>query len=509
MKTVAKIPGVNESHVEAHLPLSKLRGRTVSGGLIAATSQSIQFALNLLSVAVLARLLTPRDFGLVAMVLTFAGFLRIFKDMGLSTATVQRDTITHAQVSNLFWINVGVGGLMSAIMAAGAPVFAWFYREPRITNITLALSGTFFLSSISVQHLALLARQLRFKGIALTEVTSLTVGVLVGIGMAWLKFGPWSLVGVQLTVPLVSVFMSWSVCRWRPQLPASRTGVRPMVTFGANMTASSFMGSIARGGDGLLVGRFYGPDALGFYSRGSALLQRPLEQFMAPMNSVFVPVLSRLQSHPERYRRTFLQVYEAITLSSFLITALFLPLSRPLTLFVLGGKWEKAASVFACFALGTLFYPPATAATWLFASQGRGKALMYASFILSSVTIGSFVAGLQFGPVGVALAFSVSGIFLIMPIIYFVAGREGPVGTKDLWVSFLSHLPVWGVVTAVTWLVSSLVLLRTPLIQLLVCGPVGLITGALFISFYAPARTTAVNFIAAVLEWRSSGNTSL
>ena len=116
---------------------------------------------------VMARLLIPKDFGLFAMVTTVMGFLRIFQDAGLSMATVQRQEITHAQVSNLFWVNVGVGGVATLLVAASAPAVAWFYREPRLVSITLVLSVTFVLTSSAVQHVALLNRQMRFGALRL------------------------------------------------------------------------------------------------------------------------------------------------------------------------------------------------------------------------------------------------------------------------------------------------------------------------------------------------------
>ena len=185
----------NERHfVTAHL-LTDLRRRTVSSGFVTAVAQGVQFALTLVSTVILARLLTPRDFGLVAMSWTIIGFSQVFKEAGLSTATVQREGITHAQVSNLFWINVVLSGLISLLVAAAAPAVAWFYREPLLVEVTLALSITILLAGLAVQHMALLNRQMRFKAIALIQVGSVLAGVLVGVGMAWLNYGYWSLVG--------------------------------------------------------------------------------------------------------------------------------------------------------------------------------------------------------------------------------------------------------------------------------------------------------------------------
>src|SRR3984893_14699341 len=190
----------HQEHFRTDHLLANLKGHTISSGAVTMSSQGAKFLLSLVSTMILARLLTPRDFGLVAMVITVTSFLRVFKDAGLSIATVQRERITHAQVSNLFWINVAVSALCTVIVAASAPVIAWFYHNPRLIGITLLLSVTFLISGSTVQHQALLKRQMRFKALALIEVSSMGVGVLVGVVMALCGYSYWSLVGSSLSM---------------------------------------------------------------------------------------------------------------------------------------------------------------------------------------------------------------------------------------------------------------------------------------------------------------------
>jgi O-antigen/teichoic acid export membrane protein len=485
--------------------LTNLKGRTVSSGFVTGGAQLAQFGLNLVSIAILARLLTPGDFGLVAMVTTIMGFLRIFNDAGLSTATVQREGITHAQVSNLFWTNVALGGLVSVALAACAPAVAWFYREPRLVGVTLALAITFLLTSSAVQHLALLKRQMHFKRMAVIQVSSMAAGVLVGIGMAWLNFGYWSLVGMQLSTPTVSFLLTWWLSRWRPQWPTRHSGTRSLLNFGANLSASSFLWCLARGSDGLLLGRFYGSVPLGLYSRAAALVSRPVEQFMSPLEAVFLPTLSRLQAHPERYRRVVLEVYEVIAITSFPLSALLLPLSHPFTRVLLGQKWESAAPIFAAFTLVALYTPIAGITGWLLTSQCRGRDFLLQSIIGSSVTVLAFLVGLPFGPAGVALSYSLSSLLILLPVLYYIAGRQGPVTTMDLWSRFFKHLPLWCVVCGATFSLYRLVPNFSPLLQLLVCGSGGLLVGAIFISVYPPARRTMLHLFSVLRDWREAG----
>jgi PST family polysaccharide transporter len=329
-------------------------------------------------------------------------------------------------------------------------------------------------------------------------------GILAGIVMALLKFGYWSLVGIQITTPLIAFLLTWTVSTWRPQLPTRRSGTRSLLNYGANLTASSFLWSLARGTDSLLIGRIYGSASIGLYSRAAALIARPVEQFLPPIEAVFVPILSRLQQQPERYRRVVLQLYEVIAVISFLFGGLLLALAHPITFVVLGPKWERAAPIFAGFTLVAASFPLSSVATWLLTSQGRGKDFLRLSVISASVTVASFLAGLPFGPVGVAISYSASYVLILLPVVYYIAGRQGPVKTRDLWSRFFRHLPLWGVVCGATWLARLLVMDSRPVVQLLVRAPIGLLAGAAFILVFAPARRAVLGVIRGVEELRAA-----
>jgi len=495
----------HQEHFKTDHLLPNLRQRTISSGLVTAAAQGAQFFLNLGYIMVLARILVPQEFGLVAMVTTVTGFLHIFQDAGLSTATVQRQDITHAQVSNLFWVNVVVGGVTTLLVAASAPAVAWFYREPRLVGITLVLSITFVLASSAVQHIALLNRQMRFKVIAVIDILSMLAGYLTGIGMALSKYGYWALVGASVTQVAIKLVLTWSISRWWPRSPSRNTQTWHLLRFGANITAGSLMYEFARGADSLLIGRFFGAAAVGLYSRGCILVMRPLEQIVTPINAVLIPALSRTQGEHDRYRRTFLQVFEAIALIGFLFAGLLLALSYPVTLAVLGPKWQGVAVIAAGFTMAVLAYPLKTASTWLFASQGRGKDWVVTSSIVSSVSVCSFLAGLPFG---VAISYSASCVLIQLPVVYYIAGRRGPVSRKDLWIGCLRHLPVWGVVCGTAWFARTFVLNANPWMQLFLCGPIALLAGAAYISVSTPSRRVAVNLFSIMRELKNARRAS-
>ncbi len=226
-----------------------------------------------------------------------------------------------------------------------------------------------------------------------------------------------------------------------------------------------------------------------------------MEQFLLPIDAVFLPTLSRLQSQPERYRSTFLRLYEAIALAVFFFSSLLLALAMPATLVLLGHKWQPVSAIFAGFTFTAIQLPLSNAANWLLTSQGRGKDIFRVTSINAFLTLASFIVGLPFGPLGVAIAFSAAGLLVRLPILYYVAGRHGPVTTSDLWTRFLRHLPLWGIMLFATWLMRAMVADLRPLTQLLICAPIGILTGVAFICMFQPQRRVAIHLLETVREW--------
>lgn len=491
MKKVNDSATVSETnHLHTDHLLHNLSKRAVSGGFVTVGAQAAKFVLNFAAAAVLARLLSPKEFGLVGMVLGVTGLVGIFKELGLSTATVQRETITQQQVSNLFWINVVVSGVLAVVGIVLAPLVAWFYRDPRVSGIMLALSLTFVLTGSTVQHQALLTRQMRFRALAIIDVTSILVGFSTSCTLAWLGFGYWALVAQQLANAATSLLLTWWTSGWRPSMPKLKSGVRPMVKFGAHLTVADLIGRLCLNSDTILIGRFFGPSPLGLYTRANVLLARPLEQILTPISSVLIPVLSRLQPDPQRYKRTFMRAYDLFALIALPFAAMCLALSKPLVLVILGPKWTDVIPLFSGFALVAISSPLSAVGSWMFESQGRGRDQLNTHTAAGAVTLGSYLLGLRWGPLGIVVSLAIASLLIRLPIVYYLAGRRGPVSSSDLWIGFLSHLPCWGGVYVTTRLACTMVQHSAPIVQLLVSAPIGLVAGvALMLIFRRPRES--------------------
>ena len=191
--------------------------------------------------------------------------------------------------------------------------------------------------------------------------------------MALANWTYWALVGATLSTAAFRMTAVWMLSRWRPQGPARRSGTRPLVRFGADLTLVGVVYALSRGCDSLLIGRYLGSDAVGLYSRATALLTRPLERVMAPVYTVIVPALSRLQSEPDRYRRAFVRAFEGLAIAAFFLGGLLFPLASLLVRVILGDKWHAAAPIFAALTFALVYLPLAAGASWLCTSQGTRK----------------------------------------------------------------------------------------------------------------------------------------
>ena len=379
---------------------------------------------------ILARLLVPSDFGIVGMVSAITGLLGSFGDLGLSSATIQREEITHEQVSTLFWINVAFSLLISAAVAALAPAIAWFYHEPRLVAITLALSGAFLFGGLTAQHYALLTRQMRFGAMALVVTLPLLVCNIAGIWFAKLGYGYWSLVIMSLVLAVGTALTTWIAAGWIPGWPRRGCGIRSMLAFGGNLTGFNLLNYLTRNGDNILIGRFLGAGALGIYSKAYGLLMLPVQQINAPVNGVVLPALSRLQNQPEQYRRYFLRAVEGLAFVGMPIIAFAFADARPIVLIFLGSKWLTAVGIFRLLAPAALVGTINLAPVWIFTTLGRADRQLRWAVITSPLILVGFLIGLHWGAAGVAASFSIT-FGASFTLFVLDACRHSPIQVRD------------------------------------------------------------------------------
>lgn len=407
-----------------------LKGRSVRGGAVTIGGQAAQFAIRLGGMAVLARLLAPEDFGLIAMVTALTGFVGMFKDAGLSMATVQRQEINHAQISTLFWINVALGAALMGITATLAPAVAWFYGNQELTGITLLLSTALLISGFAIQHQALLRRQMRFTALVVIEIIAQAVAIGVAIALAFTGFGYWALVSQPITAAATLTLLCWLLCDWRPGLARRGAGVRPMLAFGGNLTGSSIMIYFARNLDNIMIGRFIGAGPLGFYTRAYSLLMLPISQINSPVTNVAIPALSSLQDKPQDFRRYYTRALGLVVFFGFPLVSWLFVAADEVVLIVLGEKWIDSIPIFRMLAPAALAGVTNFAVGWVLIPLGQTGRLVRWNIFAGAFLCLCIIVGLYWGLMGVAAAISISHLLLKVPHIWY-GYRFSPLRMKD------------------------------------------------------------------------------
>ena len=386
--------------------MKDLKEKTIRGGLVRLIAQGANFFLRLGSLVVLARLLGPKDFGLVGMVTAFTGVLTLFRDFGLSAAAIQRTNVTDEQISTLFWINIFVGVLLGLLAIAGAPAIAAFYHEPRLLGVTAVLALGFLFNAAGVQHSVLLQRQMRFTALAIVNTVGLLVGTAVAILGAKAGYGYWALVAMTVTVPLISTVGFWLATAWVPGMPRRRAGIRSMMRFGSTVTLNGLVAYVASNFEKVLLGRFWGVDVLGLYGRAYQLINIPTDNLNSAAGEVAFSALSRLQDDPCRLKSYFLKGYSvilALTLPITLACALF---ADDMIRVLLGPKWAAAAPIFRLLAPTILVFAIINPLFWLLSSLGLVGRSLKMGLVIAPLMIASYVIALPYGPQGVAFAYS-------------------------------------------------------------------------------------------------------
>ncbi|PKO02588.1 MAG: lipopolysaccharide biosynthesis protein [Chloroflexi bacterium HGW-Chloroflexi-5] len=456
----------NEIFSTNHL-IDNLKSRAIKGGAITLIGQGLKFVLQMTSTAILARLLTPADFGLIAMVSAITGFILIFKDLGLSMATIQQPKITQEQISTLFWVNVAFSFIVLLVMGLLSPVIAWFYDESKLIWVTIILSTGIMMGGFSVQHQALLRRQMRYINLALIDVIALLFGLITAIASAFLGLGYWSLVIQQLMTALITLIGVLVSAKWKPGLPSKQAGIKSMLNFGKNMTIYGILNYFARNLDNILIGRFLGAASLGFYSRAYSLILAPISQIISPLTAVANPTLSRLQDDPLRFRNYYLKAIKFIAYATIPLIAFMGVLSKEIIALLLGEQWGETAKLFQILAISAIWHPLGSTVGWIYVSLGKTDRMAKWGFISIPLIILSFIIGLRWGAQGVAIGYTIIILLLIYP--QFAFALHGTlIKTRDVVSSIYPALVIAAISALIVFFTLSFIGYPNPIIRIII-----------------------------------------
>jgi PST family polysaccharide transporter len=394
-----------------------LKTRTVRSIGWSASAQIAQLLMQVLITAILARLLTPSDFGLIAMVAVFSAFVAVFSNFGLTSAIIQKKEVSDETLSSTFWVNVGLGALLTIALAASAPLVAAFYSEPRLTPLVVFISTTFFITSFGSVQTALLTRSMNFKALAVINICALGISGAISVFLAFSGYGVWSLASLTVLSVFLTVVFTWIYSRWVPHFSFRLQRVKGLLRFGANVTGFSFFNYFARNADNLLIGKFLGAAPLGFYNLAYNLLLFPITNISNVIGNVMFPALSKVQHDKQMVRETYVTANRYIAAICFPLMIWVLVTAPQLIRVVYGPKWVGAIVLVQILAIASIEQSVGTNVWWIFLSQGRTDVLLKVGIFTTSVVVISFAVGLRGGVEGVAIAYTIATYLTAYPLL--------------------------------------------------------------------------------------------
>jgi polysaccharide transporter, PST family len=419
-----------------------LGARTIGGGALAMGAQAVRLVLQIGSTAILARLLAPEQFGLIAMGATVMALLSALTELNVSTVAIQKKELDQNTTSALLIIGLVMGLIAMALSMAAAPAAAWFFNDDRVTIIVVALAAAAPLNALAGHQYALLSRNMRWSEVQISSLGGLIIGINAAIIAAWaFDAGYWALIIQTWAAAAASAALTWIFCPWRPTRVTDWASARGSLGVGVNLTGAMVFNYVHRQADNALIGWRWGSTELGFYARAYALLMTPMNFLSGPLGTALIPALSKLQDQDESWRRAYLDALAVVAIAGGGMACLLYGGATPIIDLVLGPNWHRAAEIFAFLSLGLLATVPMDTTGWIYISKGRTDRMLRWSMIGVPIYVAAFVVGLPYGAAGVALCYSISRYIAFLPCFWY-ATRGTNISLADILITIAAPFAV-------------------------------------------------------------------
>jgi PST family polysaccharide transporter len=387
------------------------------------TGRSIEFLFQFAALAILARLLTPSDFGVFAMATPFVYIIMNFGDLGLASAVLQQRDLNEEQASAVFRVNLLAGFAFAGLFLAASPLIGVFYRDPRVAPVAAILSLTFVFSGFTAVQRALLRRALQFGALLRAQIAASAVSSVAAIIFALYGAGYWALTARALAEPLTYAVVVWSSAAWMPGRAEWDNTTKFLLRYGRYYLGSTLLYSIGRQADSVLIGWRFGSAELGPYALASRLFFLPVDQISSPLGHVMIPSLSRLRDDPDRLRRWYLKLLQLVTFVAFPPVFSLAICADDVLYLVAGPQWVKAADILRLLAPACALQVGYATIDWLMRSQGRADRAFGWTVISTTTYLACFVLGLPWGAIGVAAGLGAANVLLFLPgFVYAASG---------------------------------------------------------------------------------------
>lgn len=378
-------------------------------------SQAIQQAAQLVVIAVLARLLSPADFGLVGMAMVVIGFVSVFRDLGTSAAVIQSKELSEELVSSVFWANAAFGALGTLILVLAAPLAASYYHEPRITSVLRVLAFSFVVSGVTILQKTLFERKLAFRLIAKVEMAGVLCGALAGISSAQAGAHVWALVIQSVTTATVTSLLLWHFSDFRPRLVFHWSEIRRIRGYSANLTGYNTFSYFTGNADYLIIGHFLGATPLGIYTLAYRIMLYPVQSVTTVVSRVLFPMYSRLQDDNNHFRLAYLRTAALLAFITFPMMLGMAAVATPFVWSVFGPKWVPAIPLIRILAPIGMLQSVGVTVGAIYLAKGRTDVQLRWGLGSSSVVVLGFLLGLHWGILGITVSYAITKSFLAIP----------------------------------------------------------------------------------------------
>lgn len=373
---------------------------------------------NFIVTLVLARLLTPADFGVVGMAMVLNAILDYFVDFGFSSAIIRKDTIKESETSTVFWLNIMIGGTCTILVFSCAPVFSWFYKMPQLEDVVHITSWSFLISSFGTLQTALFQRALNFRTPFIARLISGVTSGILGIVLAVCGFGVWALVFSNLSGWSLYSISIWIMSSWRPQFIFKPKSVTDMISFGWKMTLSTLVNRIFRQMDTLIIGKLYSAASLGLFNRAQSLNNLVIDYSFSSIRSVMLPSLSKLQNDNEALRYSVLKLLHVISFLTFFFSGLMYICADDLILLLYGSQWIEAIEIFQVLGLFSISLCLPVVFDTIMTVANKMNMYLWISILRSSLLLFALPIGLFYGFMTYVWAISIIGIIKLIPTLF-------------------------------------------------------------------------------------------
>jgi PST family polysaccharide transporter len=402
-----------------------LKTRSLNAAAWSIGGQILKTALAFAIFAVLARLLSPEDYGMLGMVMVLVYFARVFTDSGFNIALVQAQDLEEVHYSSVFWLNLAAGLVLTLGFLFAAPAIAAFYGRPELEPLTRVLSFTFLVWAIGLIQTTLLVKELAFARLTLIELAAHALGGITAVVMALAGCGVWSIVIQALLVPLLTSALLWMHSSWRPAAVFHWPAIRQLSGFSLNLLGNNVLNYWARNIDYLLIGKFLGAVPLGFYNRAYSVMMLPITNLSQAISRALFPSLSRIQSDPARVKAVFLRVARVVAFLAYPAILGLIAIAPHFIELVIGEKWMPMVPVLRILCIVSLIQCTSSLIGNLYMSQGRTDLQFRVTFWLRLNLIAGIAIGLNWGIEGVATGYLIAVLVNQIPNFHYGGALVG------------------------------------------------------------------------------------